>query len=94
MTERRVFPRSTCCVPGCPRWSRRFPGEWLCAAHWRMVRPILRRALNRVWRKQGDLMTFSQWTKRQYDEWQRLDRLHLKLWPRAVRSAVMRSAGL
>ena len=37
MTERPVYQRSGCCMPGCRRWSTRFEHEWLCGEHWRLV---------------------------------------------------------
>jgi len=29
--------KTSCCVPGCRRWSTKFKHEWLCGDHWRLV---------------------------------------------------------
>ena len=50
MTARPVYDRKTCSVPGCTRWSRRFPFEWICGDHWRMIRASRRGVLRRLWR--------------------------------------------
>jgi hypothetical protein len=96
MTERPTYPKSMCCIPGCAHWSRRFPGEWLCARHWRMVPARCRRALQKVWREWGAMPhTFSEVPKG--DErlrWLRFHRLDQRLWAHARRAAILRSAGL
>jgi hypothetical protein len=60
VTERPTYPKSTCCIAGCPRWSRRFKGEWICAQHWRSVPLPIRQG----WRK---------FTDRRYAEWVKAD---------------------
>lgn len=52
MPERPTYPKSTCCIPGCPRWSQKFPGEWLCARHWKMVPKAWRAVLRRAWKRE------------------------------------------
>lgn len=32
-----------CCVPFCRRWTKRTFGEYLCAAHWKLVDKPLKR---------------------------------------------------
>ena len=47
------YPRSTCFMPGCRRWSTRFPGEWVCADHWRDVPrnlKLVRTRMTKRWR--------------------------------------------
>lgn len=80
MAERPTYAKSTCCILGCPKWSRKFPGEWLCGRHWRMVRKSCRAALNTLWRR-------SIRTMHDY-------RLERRLWAHAVRQVSLREAGL
>jgi len=100
MTKRPTYPKSTCCIPGCTRWSRKFPGEWLCGRHWGMVPRRCRRALNKVWKARHDLWAFDAATPRSQvheDElklWRRLDRLAERLWAHARRAVILRDAGL
>lgn len=94
MTERPTYPKSTCCIPGCQKWSRKFPCEWMCGRHWRQVRPLLRRTLLRLWRRERDLWSFSEPTKEQRQARLRLALCHDRLWARAVRSVTMTEAGL
>lgn len=47
MVDRPRYPRSTCCVPGCTRWSTLFQHEWLCARHWKSVPLELRKFFRR-----------------------------------------------
>ena len=96
MTERPTYEKTTCACPGCPRWSRLFPPgwEWLCGRHWKTVKPRLRRALRRCWRRTRDLHSFSQPTPAQSAELAKLNRIGEKLWFRAVWSATMHEAGL
>jgi hypothetical protein len=94
MSER--FAKSTCCVPGCPRWSRLFPGEWMCARHWRMAPLRVRRALRKVWAALRD-MPGPERTKGGSPErlgWARLSRLDRRLWAHAKRRVIFRAAGL
>lgn len=96
MTERPTYPKSTCCVPGCPRWSRRFPGEWLCARHWKIVPRRLRRALTKLWAEWGAMghvhseIVDPEARRR----WRRLHWLDRKLWAHAKRRVVLWEAGL
>ncbi len=80
MTERPIYPKSTCCAPGCPRWSRMYPGEWLCGRHWKMVPRRLRRALRVLWKRRP-------WTMRD-------GRLETRLWAHARRRVILQEAGL
>jgi hypothetical protein len=71
---------------GCASWSRKFPGEWVCAPHWRMFDPRARRALRKIWRlKEGGL---------EYRQWGRLNRVERRIWKREKARALERSAGL
>ena len=78
--NRPTYQKSTCAVMGCPSWSRRFPGEWLCAKHWRLVPKTLKATLRRNWRRSPYTM--------------RAHRAGERLWRRAVRLATMAAAGL
>lgn len=86
MRERPTYPKSTCCIPGCPRWSRKFPGEWLCARHWRMIPLPRRRVLRRSWQRERQCQ-FGIAGDRAYLSAQRL-------WARAKRFVIFREAGL
>jgi hypothetical protein len=96
MTARRTYPKSTCCIPGCPRWSRLFPGEWLCARHWRMVPRRCRGALRKVWAALRD-MPGPESTRGGSPErlrWARYRSLDRRLWDHAVRRVILQEAGL
>lgn len=45
------YPRSRCCVPFCRRTSTRFPQEWVCGEHWRLVDRDLKRFRTKQLRK-------------------------------------------
>lgn len=96
MTDRPTYPKSTCCIPGCPRWSRRFPCEWLCARHWKMVPRRCRRALNKVWADWGAMPHVLTDVEKgeQRARWWRFERLDRRLWAHARRRVVLREAGL
>lgn len=96
MTEHPTYERSTCCVAGCPRWSRRFPGEWMCARHWRMIPGRCRRALLKVWAEWKTMPTyFSEVPKGDLRRrWARLAWLDGRLWAHAKRAVILREAGL
>lgn len=83
MTEKTIYPRSTCCVAGCERWSRKYPGEWICGRHWRLIRASRRRALRKLWR----MVSAEGWTNRTVV-------LESRLWRGARREATLRSAGI
>lgn len=51
MTDRPRYPKSACCVPFCRRTSTLFKDEWLCADHWRLVDPQLKRLRTRLIRR-------------------------------------------
>jgi hypothetical protein len=92
---RAVYEKSTCCIPGCASWSRRFPGEWLCARHWKMVPRRCRRALNKVWAEWGAMPTsHDDVDPAQVSRWKRLWNLDKRLWAHARRAVVLREAGL
>lgn len=76
------YAKSTCVVPGCASWSRRYPGEWICGRHFRLVRPSLRRAVRKSWRLLSERITERQ-LKRE-----------ARLWAHVVRQATLRAAGL
>lgn len=99
MTERQTFPKSTCCIPGCPRWSRKFEAgcAWICYRHWRMAPRRCRRALTKAWRARNDAL--SRWrgserTDEVRDLWNRLDRLSERLWTHMTRRVILQEAGL
>ncbi len=85
MTERPTYPRSTCCIAGCPKWSRKFgPGsEWICGRHWKTVRRSRRKALRTLWRarkaKPNDLRL---WERESF------------IWRVCKREATLKAAGL
>jgi len=76
-----VHPKRFCEVPGCPRWSRRFPGEHLCGRHWMAVPKAKRRVLARVHRR----MRAGR---------QGLRDVEYRIWRRCVRAAIENSVGL
>lgn len=82
MTERPTYPKSTCAVPGCTSWSRRYPTEWLCGRHWRTVRRPVRLALRKSWRLWPD------------NPPPVVVKRELRLWGHAVRQATLKAAGL
>lgn len=97
MAERRTYPKSTCCVPGCPRWSRKFPHEWLCGRHWKMVPRRYRRALNKVWARLTEIYLTNQPDGPHGAArvaWERAEVLGDRLWSHATRAAILREAGL
>lgn len=97
MTERPTYPRSTCCILGCPRWSRRYPGEWMCGRHWKMAPRRLRSALRKVWAEFGAMPTSWSATVPGSPErlrWVRLYHLDRRLWDHAKRRVTLMEAGL
>ena len=48
MTPRPRYDRQTCCVIGCRRTSRLFPGEWICGEHWRLVDRDIKRLRTKI----------------------------------------------
>jgi hypothetical protein len=97
VTARPTHPKSTCCIPGCPRWSRRYPSEWLCGRHWRIVPARLRRALRKAWRALRDAYSRWQGNTATKDVWRltmRLQRVERRLWGHAKRRVIMFEAGL
>lgn len=88
MTERPTYPKSTCCIPGCPRWSRKYAAdvEWICGRHWRAAPRRVRRALSKLWRE---------WEPRLAREpGDRAWRLNDRLWQHLKRAVILREAGL
>ena len=73
MSDGKIF----CSVPGCRRWSRKFKGEFLCGAHWRMVPRRLKR--RRSWIVQ-------RWKKDPRRAW-RYARLEFRVWEQMKRAA-------
>lgn len=96
MTERPTYPKSTCCIPGCQRWSRKFPGEWLCARHWRMIPRARRAVLNRAWKRWNAAYSAyeAQQEKRPWQSAMRAERSAQRIWARAKRFVIFREAGL
>lgn len=50
MASKAIHPKRGCVVLGCHRTSRRFPNEWICGDHWRLVdreKKLLYRRLRR-----------------------------------------------
>lgn len=98
MTERPTYPKSTCCIRGCPRWSRKFPGEWMCGRHWRAIPPRCRRAFNKTRAQLNDLYSIWQgrtnWTAETSAQWGKADRRLERLWAHARRLVILREAGL
>lgn len=89
-------PKSGCCIPGCARWSRKFPPdqEWVCGRHWRYGRKAIKRALLKLWRRQDDVWSFSEPTLAQRMERRRMRILSARLWSHLKRSIITREAGL
>lgn len=101
MTERAVHPRSTCCIPGCPRWSRKFAPdvEWMCGrAHWRRVPRRIRRAFSKVEQRLDDIASLTssggRWTPELVRQWDRACLLLDRLWGHAKRRVILHEAGL
>lgn len=96
MTERPTYPKSTCCIPGCTRWSRKFPGEWLCARHWRMLPRASRTVLRRAWKREADAIASNQaqLDRPTYYAAMRAMYAEDRLWARAKRFLIFREAGL
>jgi hypothetical protein len=94
VNARQQYERRTCCIAGCPSWSRRFPGEFMCAHHWRMVRPLLRRALRKAWRRLKDARRNGDDTAAAARRYYRAFEVERALWSHAKRSVIMREAGL
>lgn len=91
------YPRSRCCVPFCRRTSTRFPQEWLCADHWRLVDRDLKRfrtkrlkALYRAWEKLEATVPGSLSTAAAARRWHRSEDL---IWRRMKHQAITRAAG-
>lgn len=86
MPEKPVYPKSSCCIAGCARWSRKFnpASEWICGRHWRTLRPSRRRALLKLWRRMEGLAGMSD----------KNCLLEYRLWRGAKREATLRAAGL
>lgn len=96
MSARPRYPRSTCCIVGCGRWSTLFPGEWMCRDHWMSLSKDLRRLLKRSWRRHAaawDLYQASQ-TKRPWQSERRTWAASERLWIRAKRIATEKAAGV
>jgi hypothetical protein len=100
MTERPTYQKSTCCIPGCPRWSRKFPPgeEWICARHWRAMPRRCRRALLKVWQRLRDLYSVyegrTNWTPLLAHRYDQAERLSGRLWDHGKRRVILGEAGL
>ena len=96
MSERRRYPKSTCCIPGCKRWSRLFPGEWICVAHWRLLPRSWRAALRRSWERERTAYERHEadQTRGPYVSALRARQASSRLWARAKRRVIFAEAGL
>ena len=67
-----TYPKQTCAVFGCKRWSRKYPPDWefLCGEHWQSVPKKYRRLHARLTRKVERFDT-TELRARQYRVWRR-----------------------
>lgn len=101
--------RRGCIVPFCPRWSRRFDDEWICADHWRLVpraQKALRTALRRRWRArwaklEAERDSHPEDSKARFLANRRLGALNKlwrhtehRIWERMKKAAIERATGL
>lgn len=100
LMERRTYPKSTCCIPGCPRWSRKYPGEWVCGRHWKMFGRRCRRALNVTWTRMKQITSGVEsrvprgCTRTESAAWWKLEQQNRRLWEHGKRRTLLREAGL
>lgn len=96
MAERPVYAKSMCCIPGCPRWSRRFPREWLCAGHWRLLPRTWRVILRRTWSRESAWIDLNRANGDRHSYVAALRAIHAerRLWGRAKRFLILHEAGL
>ncbi len=95
-------PKSTCCFPGCTRWSRLYaPGQaWLCGPRgcWVKIARPSRLLLKAMWRRMRALwpadVAWDDLPGWKQDAFRRLDKLERRVWERALRRAVLKEAGL
>jgi hypothetical protein len=88
MNQRPRYPRTGCIVPFCRKTSTLFPGEWVCADHWRLVDRALkqiRARLIRRFKRRGWIDDRRRWPAVN----QTLD----GVWRRMKRQAIERAAG-
>lgn len=81
--------RLSCAVPFCGHTTGQWPhaSEWICADHWRLVRPLVKRAISRARRQM--LKARKNSTARD-----RLWQLQGRLWQHARRQAIERAVGI
>lgn len=94
-----THPKSTCCIMGCTRWSRRYPHEWMCGTHWRLVRRREKSLFRRIWKRKAALYATyagdkASWTREQQMDWERLDRLETRVWDREKERITLHCAGI
>lgn len=82
------YPKSTCCILGCARWSRKFSGEWMCGKHWRMADRRSKRVLRRIWRLQANPESMAPGRRGH------LRRLEWRIWDREKQRVTQISAGI
>lgn len=84
------YPRRPCEVPFCRRTSTRFPNEWLCCDHWRLVdRPLKlyrTRRLKQLRQRYEASLTLTAWA--------RYRRSADLIWRRMKRQAIERALGI
>lgn len=85
--------QTVCAVPGCHRWTRRFPRGWeyLCPDHWNAVPAPMRRAYSRAVRR---LVPPGPMTEEGPDIEARARSRLSRLWRACIRKAILRSGGL
>lgn len=97
MTARPRYPRSSCCVPFCARWSTLFPPgeEWMCGRHWRLADRSLRRFFRVRLRQLYDRWAAApQNSRQQFLAWRRWHRTNRLIWARIKRQVIGRAGEL
>lgn len=84
------YERRPCEVPFCRRTSTRWPDEWLCCDHWRLVDRSLK--LYRT-RRLKQLRQRAEQTL-EWKDWMRLRRASHLIWRRMKRQAIERALGI
>lgn len=88
------FARIACCVPGCGRGSRRFPGgEFLCQDHYGLTDRALRGLRTRA---RARLRRLGEWSCGEISAptTERAARVDGRFWDRLNRPATLRSFGI